>query len=208
MRKINCKRSGDAADAVIDSKWPYFKLLLFLKDTMSRRDLKSSVPPPETSQTSRENITTDDEETCVSQSPGPSSDNDRIDNETEQQPAKKTFKHPLRKKPNPSDDIDRKLLQIEEEKLKCLQQNNNDSDAHFLSSLLPFLKDVPKHRKLIVQTKLMQVLIDEQNNVPPVVELSYCSNSTQSQNSVIDITPEQVSGSAISEYILEFNSDN
>lgn len=41
----------------------------------------------------------------------------------------------------------------------------------FLMSLLPFLKEIPKNRKLIVRSRLQQVLIDEQNaNASSVVQ--------------------------------------
>lgn len=52
-------------------------------------------------------------------------------------------------------------MQIEEEKLKCFQKSENDPDAQFLVSLLPFLKCLPKDRKLMAQAKLQQILMDE-----------------------------------------------
>ncbi|XP_063384719.1 transcription factor Adf-1-like [Cydia fagiglandana] len=52
----------------------------------------------------------------------------------------------------------------------------NDHDAQFLMSLWPFLKDVPKNRKLMVRNKLQQVLIDEQNDVAPAVKVEYSSD--------------------------------
>lgn len=62
-----------------------------------------------------------------------------------------------------SNEVDQTLLEIEHEKFRLYQQNVNDPDAQFLMSLLPFLKDVPKHRKLIVRTKLHEVLINEES---------------------------------------------
>ena len=44
LKKVNNKKSGQASDTETDSKWPYFKLLLFLDGTMTRRDLKGSLP--------------------------------------------------------------------------------------------------------------------------------------------------------------------
>lgn len=54
-------------------------------------------------------------------------------------------------------------MEIEEEKLQYFKKSANDPDAQFLMSLLPFLKEIPKNRKLIVRSRLQQVLIDEQN---------------------------------------------
>lgn len=38
-------RSGDAGGVKVTSKWPYFNMLLFLKDTMAQRSLKGNIPP-------------------------------------------------------------------------------------------------------------------------------------------------------------------
>lgn len=41
-----------------------------------------------------------------------------------------TFKYPIKKKRNqPDDDIDTRLLKIEEEKLKCFQKSANDPNV-------------------------------------------------------------------------------
>ncbi|CAG9772156.1 unnamed protein product [Ceutorhynchus assimilis] len=37
----------------------------------------------------------------------------------------------------------------------------DDSDYQFLISLLPYLKKVPDHRKMVIRNKLQQVFIDE-----------------------------------------------
>lgn len=39
---------------------------------------------------------------------------------------------------------------------------SDDSDYHFLMSLLPFLKEIPQHRKLALRMRLQQVIYDEQ----------------------------------------------
>lgn len=61
----------------------------------------------------------------------------------------KTFKSPLKKevKRRTSDDKDTKLLKIEKEILKYFQLNANDPDTQFLMSFVPFLKEIPQHRK-------------------------------------------------------------
>ncbi|XP_050315311.1 uncharacterized protein LOC126749663 [Anthonomus grandis grandis] len=44
LGKFPPPRSGDAANDTPTSKWPYFKLLLFLKDTVMPRKLKGNLP--------------------------------------------------------------------------------------------------------------------------------------------------------------------
>ncbi|KAG8233818.1 hypothetical protein J437_LFUL008039, partial [Ladona fulva] len=60
-----------------------------------------------------------------------------------------------------------KLLEIEEKKLLAYQQRKSnlldeDADFHFLMSLLPYLRKVPKQRKMLVRTKLQQIFCDEE----------------------------------------------
>lgn len=126
---------------------------------MSRRDLKSSVP--DTSEISDEEVSAD---ASTSSNYMPSPPHGQSSKLGDEQTPKKIFKAPFKKKVKRSqpDEIDIRLLQIEEEKLKCFQKSSNDSDVQFLMSLLPFLKDIPKHRKLMVRAKLQQVLMDEQ----------------------------------------------
>lgn len=102
---------------------------------MSRRDLKSSVP--DNSDISDEEVLT---QTSTSSNYTASSSHCQSPEVNDEQTPKKTFKSPLKKKIKRSqpDDIDTRLLQIEEEKLKCFQKSANDPDAQFLMSLLPF----------------------------------------------------------------------
>lgn len=109
------------------------------------------------------------------------------------------------------DEIDDRLLQIEEEKLKCFQGNANDPDAQFLMSLLPFLKDIPTHRKLIVRTKIQQVLIEEQSAALSPVLFESSEDSTQysvdfnmPQNNTTTIQGKSQEG-VLSQYIMQFN---
>jgi hypothetical protein len=101
-----------------------------------------------------------------------------------------------------TDDIDTRLLQIEEEKLKCFQKSANDPDVQFLMSLLPFLKDIPKHRKLMVRAKLQQVLMDEQHSITSVG--IYDNSSDSSQYSVFQQLPED----DLTHYVTQFNPNN
>jgi len=46
-------------------------------------------------------------------------------------------------------------------KVKRREEFEKDEAYHFLTSLLPHLRDVPKRRKLAVRTRLQQVLMEE-----------------------------------------------
>jgi len=166
---------------------------------MSRRDLKSSVP--DNSDISDEEVLT---QTSTSSNYTASSSHCQSPEVNNEQTPKKTFKSPLKKKIKRSqpDDIDTRLLQIEEEKLKCFQKSANDPDAQFLMSLLPFLKDIPKHRKLMVRAKLQQVLMDEQHSITSVG--LYDNSSDSSQYSVFQQLPED----DLTRYVTQFNPNN
>ncbi|XP_026741245.1 uncharacterized protein LOC113503463 [Trichoplusia ni] len=128
LRKLKSSQSDPSTDVKPESKWAYFKNLLFLYNTINRKDLKVL------------------EIEFVGQG--------------EQVPERAKRKRHRR---SSSNEVDQTLLEIEHEKFRLYQQNVNDPDAQFLMSLLPFLKDVPKHRKLIVRTKLHEVLINEES---------------------------------------------
>ncbi|KAL4112101.1 hypothetical protein QTP88_015949 [Uroleucon formosanum] len=91
---------------------------------------------------------------------------------------------------------------LTEEKLKCFQKSANDPDAQFLMSLLPFLKDIPKHRKLMVRAKLQQVLMDEQHSITSAG--LYENSSDSSQYSVFQQLPED----DLTRYVTQFNPNN
>lgn len=182
---------------------------------MSRRYLKSSVPDTDEISDGEDSANTS---TCSDYLPPPAGQSSKPSGEPT---PKKIFKSPKKKiKRREPDEIDTRLLQIEEEKLKCFQERANDPDAQFLMSLLPFLKDIPKHRKLIVRAKLQQVLIDEQNAISSAVLFDSSSDSTQysvdfsmpqknsSQGQMqqsLNILPQQLSDGALTHYVMQFN---
>lgn len=68
-------------------------------------------------------------------------------------------------------DVDKEYLDIEKKKLKLFESrsadiSSNDPDRHFLMSLIPYMKEVPRNRKLLVQQKLLQVFVDEDRVAP------------------------------------------
>lgn len=86
---------------------------------------------------------------------------------TEQQ--KSSSKKPAKR----ANDVQKRLLDIEEEKLNFFKQRrvetvvNDDYDQHFLMGLLPHLKKVKPERKLIIQSQLQQVLLNEMLSYKP-----------------------------------------
>lgn len=137
-------------------------MLFFLKDTMTSRDLKGSVPfivdeggaddseLDHVYENATENTT---ENTIETMSP-----------QTQQSTPRRVFKSPTKKKikrPKDMSDFDDKLLRIEEEKLKLFKQNTQDSEMQFLMSLHPFLKQIPSSRQLAVRANIMQFLMNE-----------------------------------------------
>jgi hypothetical protein len=78
----------------------------------------------------------------------------------------KHFKNPL-KRGKKRINYDDKLLEIESKKLSYFEKGSHlkqDSDCQFLMSLLPCLQGVPEERKLRVRMKLMDVLLQEQED--------------------------------------------
>lgn len=214
LKKITKTKSGQSANTDVVSKWPYFSILLFLKDTMSRRNLTGNVPirdDSDTEGTQLENTTVPDDSPV---SPVPSSSNtSSMAHIPEQTPVKNLNPPPKKKfRKQRSDEIDEKLLQIEEQKLKYWQESVNDSDAQFLMSLLPFLKDLPQRRKLIVRAKIQQVLIDEQNALStPQYDFSSDSSQISAHQSTIpqqQLPNEDAGLPNLTNFILNFTPQN
>nr|XP_014275762.1 uncharacterized protein LOC106680513 [Halyomorpha halys]XP_014275763.1 uncharacterized protein LOC106680513 [Halyomorpha halys] len=75
----------------------------------------------------------------------------------------KLFK--IRPKKKRKIDYDEELLEIENKKLSCIREvaaNSLDSDFQFLTSLLPYMQEIPSHKNLKIRAELLNVLIKEQ----------------------------------------------
>nr|XP_022911579.1 uncharacterized protein LOC111422607 [Onthophagus taurus] len=112
-KKTTTHRSGDSGEEYIP-KWPFYKILFFLKDTITSRDLKCSVPDESESDLVRDCPTEDDSESNHHQpsqvrSPSPQTQMPPISRHVFKSPPKKVAKGPK----HPSN-FDEKLLQIEE----------------------------------------------------------------------------------------------
>ena len=88
-------------------------------------------------------------------------------------PSMKPFKKPniqMKRKTLISDAINQ-LLSLEKRNIeqfekmhkskKTSEEHEKDEDYHFLLSLLPHLRDVPKRRKLAIRTGLQQILMEQ-----------------------------------------------
>ncbi|XP_044729187.1 uncharacterized protein LOC123292538 [Chrysoperla carnea] len=199
LKKAHKRKAEQGPSSELQSKWCYFKMLLFLKDTINRGEFKTSstleaidshdpfeesFPPQIESKVDEENTnyTSRDsfefEENSIKLEPsinGGSLENideismkldppisEKVPNNEEfamynSQDLLENCGQTLRNKPEPP--LKRRIL--------CVEEHGNDADAQFLMSLLPFLKEVPHDRKLLVRAKLQQVFIDEQNHKPP-----------------------------------------
>ncbi|CAH0588203.1 unnamed protein product [Chrysodeixis includens] len=149
LRKLKSNQGDPETDVKPESKWAYFKNLLFLYNTINRKDLKGL-------------------------------DIEFVPGQGEQVPERAKRK---RRRRSSSNEFDKNLLEMEHEKFRLYQQNVNDPDAQFLMSLLPFLKDVPRHRKLHVRTKLHEVLINEESAFASGADLEEQDDSSASGSS-------------------------
>lgn len=92
--------------------------------------------------------------------------------ETDPRPSSKSFKKPIMttKRKISKPDVIAKLISLEQRKVEHLEKRyertntpedfNKDDDYYFLMSLLPYLHDIPKSKKLATRMQLQQVLIN------------------------------------------------
>ncbi|XP_039297226.1 uncharacterized protein LOC111059543 [Nilaparvata lugens] len=160
FKRANAHKSGDPGEDYIP-KWPYYKIMLFLKDTITSRDLTGSVPSEvdERDESELDVLSEFPPENDIATSPQISSPSTQT-----KIPSRTVFKSPPKKaskRPKETSTIDDKLLKIEEEKLKLFKGNMADSEMQFLMSLYPFLKRVPPARQLAVRASIIRVIDDE-----------------------------------------------
>lgn len=210
LQKLPKPRSGQEGGPTKESKWPYFKNMLFLKDQFVGRQLQSSTLEPEVDTQSRNDDQDSDElrEGDFAETP----DNVIVDQNAAQKAGmekkSESLDSPARSpefvpsqskrvkavKVNAKSNAIQQLLIIEQEKLKefkrkgevCHQAKiQEDGDYHFLMSLLPYLRKVPEDRKLDVRVKLQQVLLDEEK----YQRSHYCSNANTYSQQASSLEP-------------------
>jgi len=182
--KISNRTTGsEAPDNSLLSAWKYYKQLLFLVDMLSSRKLQTSIPsvPSQASEPADDNNQEDeygmaddniiDADLEVINTSGDTQEAEVVGTAQKAPPAgpsMKPFKKhnvQMKRKTLKSDAINQ-LLSLEKRKIeqfekmheskKTHEELEKDKDCHFLMSLLPCLRDVPKRRKLAIRTCLQQ----------------------------------------------------
>lgn len=167
--KLSKGRSGDAGSSQTTSKWAYFNMMLFLKNTVANRNTSSNIGLPSPQYREVEDVTLHSDDIFEE------ADEQRLSNERQStilqqsiSESSSNFRRPPSKKCKRNDNIE-KMMALEKEKLQVYRQNtvhNNDAHYQFLVSLLPELKKVPAHRQLHARIRLLQVLLEEQQYQP------------------------------------------
>nr|CAI5868126.1 unnamed protein product [Callosobruchus analis] len=169
-------------DATQISAWRHYKQLLFLTDAFSSRKMKTNIPPVSSQTSELADILNEEEEEedgviasdIISDPDRAASNNIVAIQETENvsSHSPKSFRKPImaikRKTGKPNALV--KLLALEQKKVEQLEKRyersnvsedlNKDEDYHFLMSLLPHLRDIPKRKKLETRMHLQQVLMN------------------------------------------------
>ena len=179
--KLEKKRSGDAADDEVSCKWQYFSSMFFIKDQFTPRKTSGNIPdirheisePPvdeaqeslldaaysesEQSHLQTEvNVETDAEATFT-----------RSSHSRKPLLVASNLQHtstPSKRKRNEKDSALQKLIRVEEEKLRYFKQNSEklqDDDRYFALSLVPYLRQLPTHRKMFARAKFQEILAQD-----------------------------------------------
>lgn len=129
--------------------WPFFKQLSFLTDTLKPVKTKRVL----SGKSDVTSVNNDDFEEGIEELHRDSS-SERIqdDQDLSSTPQTSTLNNDLV-------NFDEKLLEVEYSEEKST--GTLDGDYHFLLSLLPYLHDISKERKLFVRKKIMDVIMEE-----------------------------------------------
>ncbi|XP_060866058.1 uncharacterized protein LOC132941857 [Metopolophium dirhodum] len=160
-------------EEAVESQWKYFESLYFLKDNITPRKMVGNIV--------EESKTHIDEQESFPNSPCNSSidvvndfDETSFSEKHTENPSSGILSFeegPSSKKKKGRNDVMQDLLAIEKQKLLQFNEiqansqkkkNDEDEDFYFLMSLLPHLREIPKHRKLAVRLKLQNVVMAEQ----------------------------------------------
>lgn len=152
-------------------KWQFFSNMMFIKDQFTPRTTTGNIPDNQLV------------EICLSDKMESSTSKVIYDNSKRRQlPAtvneemqlESIFTKSLsdssehistpRKKKNKRNSTLHKLVQLKSEELRYYKRSSKkfqNDDYHFVMSLLPYIKQLPIHRKLHVRTKIQQLVTDE-----------------------------------------------
>ncbi|CAH1990964.1 unnamed protein product [Acanthoscelides obtectus] len=170
LGKLPPPRSGDAAEDLPTSKWPYFTQLLFLKDVIKPRAASGNLSMMQSAQSTQE--------TEEIQSSNENSDNEESSRESEGCVVPPT---PISRKTNPTsasitaqrkrrtatDAYQESMLEIEKRKVEYLENkakrgcsDQDDEHMSFFKSLLPHVRQIPANRILCFRSRV-QELVDQ-----------------------------------------------
>ncbi|XP_050311195.1 uncharacterized protein LOC126746843 [Anthonomus grandis grandis] len=228
LGKFPPPRSGDAANDTPTSKWPYFKLLLFLKDTVMPRKLKGNLPQvsgrtesfaesqTEAEESIQSSMELDETSFCSTEDVVPPQRNagDDIVENTRQENIKtpsrtkrntdvsSTPQFSSKKKRGPTEIFNDSLLEIEKQKVAYLESKskraNEKEDEHLL-----FFKSLLPHVKKIPESRVLAFRCRVQELVE---QFSYPLNRFESVPSTI-LGPS-TSNSSISNQSLNYIDRN
>ncbi|XP_050296731.1 uncharacterized protein LOC126750512 isoform X2 [Anthonomus grandis grandis] len=206
FKKCTETRSGQEGGRGKESTWPYYTAMLFLKDQFAPRIMQSSIPEPEADGELENDVgefddSSEDDLDDESQLSAIASSNSKTEKNFRSQSQRVAPDNPditpqTKRAKIAKSSAFSKLLEIEQKKLEEFKKKNapvtkkvdqEDADYHFLMSLLPYLKNVPEERKMIVRNKLQQVFCDEQyfqqqkscGNTYPSSHYSYYNKSSE-----------------------------
>lgn len=203
MGKLPPPRSGDSGDRP-ESKWPYFKSLMFLLGIVKARTSASNLKKPE-------NENEDLVSHYVSKETDSQQDVQEIDNQVSDDqrqqaqmnsPSSDVFSR-KRKRNNANKNYNQEMLDLETKKASLLERvindrGSDDDDALFFRSLLPHVSKIPQHLKMRFRSRV-QMIVDE---------FAYASHGTmQSSHSNSQSAPSFVQ-QYIAEYILSPDAES
>lgn len=147
FKKNPVSRSGDAGTDQNTSMWPYFQMMLFIKDDVT----------PELNEGNLDDENSNDNE----RSPTPQSI-----------AGSSTSTQYTTTKRKCAQDVRQEFMELEKKKLALLQiklsqsserQEQDCEDLLFFKSLLPYMKELSTIQKLRARNKITQVIMDEIN---------------------------------------------
>mgnify|MGYP000701668958 CR=1 FL=1 len=170
-------RSGDAGNTYT-SKWPYFNLMLFLKDVVRPRSSsgnlsKASIPHDVNKLDDTQFTTLDPADPSTATPPPLSPQQETSENygqENQTPPAQEcSYIQTKKKRQRPTQTFNEALLEIERKKLEYIteksehkRQKENESEddehLHFFKSLLPHVRKIPQSKQLSFRNRVQELV--------------------------------------------------
>ena len=174
LKKVPIGKSGDPGLPIDQylSKWPYFKRMFFIRDSMIGRKMSRNltmamtIGEPEQNTSSCTSLALSHQSTAevyhaLKQDTTPSESGALTRSRKKRMRVRESMDNETEKLL----DIEREKVEIEKQKLQLLIQDNerkekeeNDFDRLFLLTLLPSLKKIPEKEKTNAKIKLQRVL--------------------------------------------------